>query len=334
MKIIGIFVPRMRTKASKTLKYILSAALAAVFLYFAFGKIEWKAFVSGLKETNWLFIGLTVVAAVAALIFRAERWRGMMLPFDGGIGRMTVWDASNIGNLASMVIPGIGEFIRCGYVRTGKAGYDKVLGTIVMERAWDILAIVLMIATAVLFKNGTLGEFFQENISGAFASRFNLPLIWPAVIAVAAAALAVLAVFRLRGRMAFCNKAAEKIEGVAKGMASFAKMDRKVLFLAYTFGIWFMYLLMTYYTIRAIPELSGLDMADALFVTCIGNIASVIPVPGGMGAYHYLVALCLNGIYGASWEAGILCATISHESHALLLIVLGAVSYFKRPPIR
>ena len=55
-----------------------------------------------------------------------------------------------------------------------------------------------------------------------------------------------------------------------------------------------MYLLMCYSILKAVPALSGLGLEDALFFTAVGNIASVIPVPGGIGAYHYLVALSVS----------------------------------------
>lgn len=72
--------------------------------------------------------------------------------------------------------------------------------------------------------------------------------------------------------------------------------------------------------------MEGMNLADAAFLSLVGNIASVVPVPGGVGAYHYLVAAAV-GLYGHSWETGILFATLNHEIHALLIIVLGIISY-------
>ena len=88
-----------------------------------------------------------------------------------------------------------------------------------------------------------------------------------------------------------------------------------------------MYLLMCFSILKAVPELSHLGLEDALFFTAVGNIASVIPVPGGIGAYHYLMALSAQSLYGATWESGILLATLGHESHAILIIVVGIISY-------
>ena len=82
-----------------------------------------------------------------------------------------------------------------------------------------------------------------------------------------------------------------------------------------------------YFMFLAVPPLSHLGLMDALVISGVGNIASVIPVPGGIGAYHYLVSLCLESLYGVQWETGILYATLNHELHAILIIVYGCLSY-------
>ena len=90
-----------------------------------------------------------------------------------------------------------------------------------------------------------------------------------------------------------------------------------------------MYVLMSWAGLKALPMLDSLTIADALFISAVGNIASVIPVPGGIGAYHYLIALTLQSLYGATWDTGILYATLCHETHAILIIVLGISSYIR-----
>ena len=238
---------------------------------------------------------------------------------------LRVWDANNVGNIVNVVIPGSGEFVRCGYMTAGRASYDKVLGTVVTERICDVLAIVLLMAIAILCGSEQMKQFFRNNIAGAAAGQLSLLWVLAGVLLLLAAG--VWALWHFRERNAFCGKIADKLKGFAGGMTSFVRMRKKWLFIIYTIGIWTMYVLMSYSIIKAMPELSHLGAADALFLCAIGNFASVIPVPGGIGAYHYLVALSLSGIYGVSWETGLLNATLNHELHAILILLLGAVSY-------
>lgn len=334
----------MKAESKKILKIALSFALAGVFVFFAFRGIDWASFAQDIRQTRWIWVLAFCVVSVGALIFRMLRWQALLRPLHGGavaaesgsggsaaggadgkVSALRVWDANNVGNIVNVVIPGSGEFVRCGYMTGGRASYDKVLGTVVTERICDVLAIVLLMAIAILCGSEQMKQFFRTNIAGAAAGQLSLLWVLAGVLLLLAAG--VWALWHFRERNAFCGKIADKLKGFAGGMTSFVRMRKKWLFIIYTIGIWTMYVLMSYSIIKAMPELSHLGAADALFLCAIGNFASVIPVPGGIGAYHYLVALSLSGIYGVSWETGLLNATLNHELHAILILLLGAVSY-------
>lgn len=337
----------MKAESKKILKIALSFALAGVFVFFAFRGIDWASFAQDIRQTRWIWVLAFCVVSVGALIFRMLRWQALLRPLhsgadaaesgsggsaagaadgaDGKVSALRVWDANNVGNIVNVVIPGSGEFVRCGYMTAGRASYDKVLGTVVTERICDVLAIVLLMAIAILCGSEQMKQFFRTNIAGAAAGQLSLLWVLAGVLLLLAAG--IWALWHFRERNAFCGKIADKLKGFAGGMTSFVRMRKKWLFIIYTIGIWTMYVLMSYSIIKAMPELSHLGAADALFLCAIGNFASVIPVPGGIGAYHYLVALSLSGIYGVSWETGLLNATLNHELHAILILLLGAVSY-------
>ena len=337
----------MKAESKKILKIALSFALAGVFVFFAFRGIDWASFAQDIRQTRWIWVLAFCVVSVGALIFRMLRWQALLRPLHGGadaaesgsgvsaagaadgadgkVSALRVWDANNVGNIVNVVIPGSGEFVRCGYMTAGRASYDKVLGTVVTERICDVLAIVLLMAIAILCGSEQMKQFFRTNIAGAAAGQLSLLWVLAGVLLLLAAG--VWALWHFRERNAFCGKIADKLKGFAGGMTSFVRMRKKWLFIIYTIGIWTMYVLMSYSIIKAMPDLSHLGAADALFLCAIGNFASVIPVPGGIGAYHYLVALSLSGIYGVSWETGLLNATLNHELHAILILLLGAVSY-------
>lgn len=319
----------MNKTVSKTIKYLLSLALAGVLVYFALRGVDWSSFVSGLKETRWGYILLFLIASVLALVFREERWRAMMLPLDPGVRRADAWDAANVGNMTNVVLPGAGEFVRCAFISSKSLSYDKALGTIVSERAWDIIAVGLLFIVSLAVKWDTFGGFFVDNIWKPVSSGASFPLWWAAVLLVLLAAAYLVIVFRLRSRSRFCERNARTIANLWAGLASVARIRNKWAFVLYTIGIWTMYMFMCYFVFQAVPALSHLTLLDALFISSAGNMASVIPVPGGIGAYHYLVALALQSLYGASWETGILAATLNHEMHAVLIIVLGILSYLR-----
>lgn len=318
----------MASKTGNIIKYGLSFLLAGVLVWFAFRGMDWEAFLEGLKLTRWLHIGLFFVAALLALVFRMLRWRAMLAPVIPDVTNKKTWDAANIGNLINVVLPGAGEFVRCGVVAgKGGAGYEKILGTIVMERIWDFLAVGVLFALSLALKWDTFGTFFFEQIVAPMTGRLQLNLGYLLLLFVLLLALGLWLIYRFRDRSRFCGRIVSGLKGLAQGLTSFLRMERKPLFLVYTALIWLMYVLMSYLVLKAVPGLDALSFTDALFLSAVGNIASVVPVPGGIGAFHYLLALSLSSLYAFSWETGILFATLSHEGHALLVIVLGLISY-------
>ena len=303
----------MFKKAANIVKYTLSTILAGVLVWFAFRGVDWKAFWEGLQQTRWGWVALYFAAAVLALVFRTERWYALIKPLDPQVRRLPVWDALNV--------------VRCGYVSSRRMSFDRSLGTIVCERVFDVLAVAVILVAALALKWDTFAPFFAQNIWGPFYARLGGSAVW---ILVGIALLVVgffAAVYFLRNRVRFFRRIADTLKGLATGFASVAKMESKWAFLLSTVGIWAMYIAMMWCTIRALPQLDVLGTIDAVFLSAVGNIASVIPVPGGIGAYHYLVALSVESLYGASWETGILLATLGHEAHAILIIVLGVISY-------
>lgn len=309
------------------IKYTVSFLLAGVLVYFAFKGVDWGAFWEGLKQTRWGYVALFVAFSTMALVLREERWTALIRPFDPAVRRMDVWDSVNVGNLVNVVLPGAGEFVRCGYVSRRGISYDKALGTVVCERTCDLVAIALLFAGALIGSRDKFGSFFVEQIWAPAAGGLNFSLWWIIAGAVILVGGGLWAVFHWSGSNKVCGKIAGWIRGLGAGFASIAKMDKKWPFILHTIGIWTMYVLMSWAGFKAVPMLDSLNIVDALFISAVGNIASVIPVPGGIGAYHYLVALSLQSIYAASWDTGILYATLCHETHAILILVLGIISY-------
>lgn len=315
-------------KAKDIIKYVLSVSVAVVLLWLALRSVDWNAFLEGLKQTKWIWLLPFLGASIGALVFRAFRWK-LLLDSSGFRNKwLDVWDANNIGNLGNVAIPGAGELLRCGYV-CDKSGYASVLGTVLVERFWDIVIIITMVVLSLVLDQAKFGPFFADNIWTPLAGSLNFSLWWLVVFLVVVLFAFFWLVFHYRNRSRFCAKIAGSMSNIGKGFTSFLHMRRKGLFMFYTLAIWMMYLMMTLTAQKAMPELSDLGWVDALFFCVLGNIASIIPVPGSIGAYHYLMALAASAIFAKSWETGILFATLQHELHAVLILVLGALSYMR-----
>lgn len=329
----------MNPTIKKTIKYIASAAVAVLLLWFSFRDVEWASFAAVLKECHWGYVALSMAAGSFAFLLRAMRWRRLLMPIDDSISTLTTFNGVNIGMISNFVFPRIGEFVRCGVITRRsapvdpehpdkkKASYDKVLGTVVLERSWELLVMLLLLAVVVIAGFNRFGGFFVGQIWSPMARRLDFSIWWIVALLVAACAAGLWLLWRHRESNAFCSKVWGIFRGIFQGFASCLQMEKKWLFFAYTACIWLTYWLMAASTVWAAPFLEHLDIIDALFLSLIGGIGFAVPVPGGIGAFHFVISMALSMMYGVPMEMGIVYATLSHTSQAVTQILFGAVSY-------
>ena len=334
---MDIFAVDMNIK--KALKYLASAAFAVLLLWFSFRDVEWAGFMQVLKACRWEFVALSMAAGSFAFWLRGVRWRQLLLPIDDSISRITTFNGINIGNVSNFIFPRIGEFVRCGVITRRsapvdpshpdhrKASYDKVLGTVVLERGWELLVMLLLLVVVVVGGFDRFGNFFVEQIWTPMSSRLDFSIWWIVAVLCLAAVAGVWALWRYRDSNGFCSKVWGIFRGLGQGFSSCLRMEKKWMFFAYTAFIWVMYWLMAASTMWAAPFLDGLDLIDALFLSLVGGLGFAVPVPGGIGAFHFIISLALSAVYGIPMETGIIYATLSHTSQAITQIFFGLGSY-------
>lgn len=318
----------MQSRISQILKYLISISLAVVLLWFSFRDVEWTDFIAGLQECRWGFILLSMAAGAFAFWLRALRWRQLLQPIDPAISRITTFNGINIGNISNFVFPRIGEFVRCGVItRRSSATYDKVLGTVVLERGWELLVMLMMLALVVAGGFEKFGNFFIRQIWEPIASRLDISLWWVLLVLAVCGLGGIWVIWRFRVTNRLCAKVWGIFTGLLQGFSSCLRMERKWLFFAYTLFIWMVYWLMAATTVWAAPFLDHLTVIDALFLSLVGGLGFAVPVPGGIGAFHFVISLALMGVYDVPMETGIVYATLSHTSQAVTQIIFGLASY-------
>jgi len=309
-------------------KYILLLGLAGLLLWFSFKGVKWEDFVTGLKEADFRWIGLSMAISVVAFLIRALRWRLIMIPLGKKITRRDSWDGINIGYLTNFAVPRAGELARCGVI-TRKTGlpFESVAGTVVLERSIDMLSLGIVFISVLFFFWDSFGGFINKEIIASMESRLSTGLIVIAASAFIASLIFLYIIYKYRQSHPILRKITNIVKGVLKGLLSGFRMPQKWLFIIYTVLLWVCYWLMSYTSIMAFPSINqGLGASDALFLMMVGSFGWVIPVQGGIGAYHLIISLALASVYGISQTTGVIFATISHESQALTMLLCGAIS--------
>ena len=287
------------------LKYLLSLAVAAALLYVSFRGVKWADLLAALGACRWGFVLLAMAVGALAFLLRALRWQMLLRPIDPSLRLLPVLNAINISYLANLVLPRIGEFVRCGYITKHslpgpdghkRASYDKTLGTVVADRLWDMLSLFLLTLVLLGLFWSRFGGFFRERILAPVSGNAGHTGLMLAGAVLVAAALLWL-VWRLRERNVLCGKVWGFVAGMGTGLRDSLRMQHLWFFLLLTVLVW----------------------ACAL--------SSLVPVPGGFGAFHYLVSLALTSLYGIPMETAVIFATLSHESQILTQILCGGASY-------
>ncbi|MDR1667090.1 MAG: flippase-like domain-containing protein [Bacteroidales bacterium] len=321
----------MSGQLKKILRFILFFLTGAGLLWLAFRGLDLKELMVQMKKADFGWVAAGLVCAFLALFFRAYRWRMLMKPIDASPAVSNILHAINVGYLANFVFPRIGEITRCGILnRTDGLPVDKAFGTVIVERLFDLLMVVLMLILILLLKFRMVADFLADHVFIPFAGRMSSVsvLLWMVAVPVLSLIIGFLA-FRIFRQQLTQIQAFRKIKGwlagIADGIKSVRKMKHFSLFVVLNIMVFGMYFLQTYLLFFAFEATSSLGAADALFVLVVSTLALIIPVQGGIGAFHGSVSLALT-VFGMTRFDGMVYATMSHTTTSLLLIFLGAVS--------
>ncbi len=270
------------------------------------GKV-WNDF----QSVNYSWILLVFVAFAVSNVSRAIRWNMLLRTMGHTPKFINAFLTIIIGYFANLGLPRMGEIVRAGMMaRYEKIGVEKVMGTVVMDRAVDVLSILFLTALALFLDFNTIYTFADDyvDLSGKFGGKGTL-LLYLGIVGVTGLGLIWLLRKQLM-RLSIVQKIVDIAKGFAEGLKTIGKVSSPWLFVFHSVVIWGMFFLMGYMCMLAFEPTSKLPAIAALTVFVFGAWGMVIPSPGGMGTYHFLAQLAL-GFYGVSGDDGFSFANIS-----------------------
>lgn len=294
---------------------------------------EWTKFTAALKQSKlWIVFPVFIILGLSHFL-RALRWRLIMEPLGYRPSIGNTYLAVLIGYLANLAIPRLGEVLKCTLLaKYEKVPAEKIVGTIVAERAFDVisLGIVFLMALGLQFNVIEAGwnQLKNQTASPAAASNTsNLSLY----ILVGLMLLVLALLFILRNRLPKMIASIQQIfSGIWEGVISATKLKQHNLFFFYSFGIWFLYLFATYVGLHAT---AGTESSFATAISCLAYASiGMILTPGGIGAYAYFMAKVLE-LNGVDYTLGLANGTLQWFSQFLIVIVLGGISLILLPII-
>jgi uncharacterized protein (TIRG00374 family) len=325
----------MGKKLLNILKYVLLLAISGALMVYAVKDQDMSRIGQHMREANYFWLGITMVLSALGYFSRGYRWK---MQLDAAGQRASYWDvyhAMMVGYLANLVLPRMGEVIRCSVLRrNGGVPVQVALGSVITERVIDVFVLFSLLGCTLLLDFNKFWAFMVDKLLGGGAqvdalARNRTPLLIAAAIALVLLLSAVWALVRNLERLrqnALFNRLANFLRGLLAGVFSIRRLENKWLFVFHTFFTWLVYFLMDYLAFFAFPETYNLGWRAGLAALTFGAVGMAAPVSGGIGTFHLLVQSILM-VFGISPEAGIAYALVVHGAQTLLVVLMGGISF-------
>ena len=323
----------MKKKISNSLTYIVFLLLGILLLWLCFRKIDFSDVLDYIKTAKYSWMLLSLACLGISLFFRALRWNILIESLGYKTRVSTTYESVLIAYFANTVFPRLGEVTRCGTLtKKENIPFDKSFGTVISERVLDLAILFAMALLVILFQWNLLGSLITSWLNPLIESlKNNVVLGVIAISAFAVFCFAIVFIFKKKKAKLSQNKLYRKIaslwNGFLDGIKTIFTMKKKGLFIIYTLLIWGFYVVMTWLPFYMLPETSHLGLTEAVTLLGLATLGVVAPVPGGMGVYHWIGILLLNGFYGISESAAVSFVTINHTSQMIFYLVAGCLSY-------
>lgn len=297
---------------------VVGLPLSAVLLWLAFRNADVAEVRHAVANADLRFLALAVLAIALVYALQALRW--------AWIARTEAVSAAGfaemvIGGVAvNNVLPGrVGDLLRARWLQVAaRLPGGRALATVLVDRAFDVLALVVLLLVALPFVAGA--EWLWRIALGGV----GLLIVVLVVLAVARAYTRRRARDRRSGRSALRSLVRDTLEGLADPLG----WSRGVALAGLSLLAWTAWALAASLVARSVGiELSPLEV---VFVAAVVNLGVAMPSsPGFIGTYQWLGVSAL-ALVGVGNEEALAFAILMHAVWYVPTTLLGAALLTRR----
>jgi hypothetical protein len=310
-----------------TLKVTTPFILGGAILYWMFRNFDFKSMEKVLfEEMNWWWMLLSFPFGILAQAFRGWRWKQTLEPMGENPRTSTTIYSIFISYAASLAVPRIGEFTRCGVLKRWEGtSFPKALGTVVTERAVDSLLILILTLITFLSQIPVFLTFFSKT-GTRFDEIFGMFTTTGYIVTAICGIAVLISLYSVRKKLSFYDKVKATLHGVIEGVMSLRGVKNIPLFLFYSIAIWASYFLHYYLTFFCFSGTANLGITCAMVTFIVGSIAVLVPTPNGAGPWHFAVKTMLI-LYGVADNEALYFVLIVHTVQTLLVVAIGIYAW-------
>jgi hypothetical protein len=298
----------------------LGIFLGAISLYLALRKLSWAEVWGAFQHAHWGYMGLALLSVAIGVYAKALRWRVLL----GGNGRKVTISRLVMAHLAgqslNMIYPArIGDLSRV--YALGALGISRMflLGTIILEKLWDMLSYTLVFLILLLLI--PVPGWVSESVYGVAAVTVTF--------FIASFFISYERKMLVRLVEALVKRLPEKYHGqflgrVHAGLASLDVLQSRkdLLWLAiWSTVVWVTAILNNQLVLLALNMHLPLTASLLILVALQAGI-SLPTAPGRLGIFQYICVLAL-GLYGVDRALAFSYSILLHTVALLTVLLAG-----------
>ncbi len=322
----------MRKKLITTLQIILFVGLGVFVVWFItkdFTPAQKHELMQSFRQANYIYLIPVTVTLLLSHYVRAMRWRILIQPLNYYPTRINTFFAVILGYMFNLFVPRLGEVLKCTLLsRYERVPPDKLVGTIVVERAFDVVSLLTVILITFILQADVAGPFLSNMFSGMLRSKsggFSF-LKFILIIAITTSVIVLLVwLFKRHKEKSFIKSIRRIFSNIYQGLSSFRHLQQKKAFLGYTFLMWVLYLMSIRIGFLAFEPVAKLNTTAALSTLTFGSLGMIAPTQNGLGPYQYAVQKTME-LYGVGPVQGMAFGWILWGAQTAILLIFGVIS--------
>ena len=308
----------------KFLKIAIPLGLGVFLVYYSYSKFSQEQLEEislYFKKADYQIVTLSLFFSLLSHVLRAYRWNFMLEYLGYKPKVINNFMSINVAYIMNLLIPKSGEISRAVIInKYENVPFDKAFGTIISERAVDVIFLFAFTAIALMLQFDLLFSFLTE-------------LVQPSKLYLAFGALfmfiIIIFLFLKYSKSILQKKIKQFYLGIKEGVLSILKMKKKGLFIFYSFLIWGLYLLSFYIALHALEETSSITFSVIIITFVVGSFSFAF-TNSGFGTYPFFVAAILS-IFSIPETVGTAIGWIVWTSSMASIIFFGSLSLLILP---
>src|SRR4030095_16055831 len=323
----------MNTKFLTVLKYLFFIALGGFFVWLSVRHLtheKWEDIKHAVaRGRKWVMLPVILFLLIAHYS-RAMRWKLLMEPLGYKPSNFNVFAAVMIGYLVNSGAPRLGEVFKCSLLaKYEKFRVDKLIGTILIERAVDLVCLIIVFISALIVQGDIFGQMMTNLLKEFFHDKTGNLSTEKLLIALGVFILFLIIfylVLKRFGHIDIIARIKKSVKNIIHGLSSINNLEHKGWFIFHSLLIWTMYWFASTAGLYALKETQYLGLPGGLAALVVGTVG-IILTPVGIGAYPVLIAQLL-GLYGLDPETtGIASGTLMWAAQTAIILLGGMICF-------